>query len=439
MKKILFILLLFPALALAEFTNQELSDALCRNHPADVLCVPVDSDNDGVADDVDTCPNTPDGAAVDANGCADSQKDSDGDGLTDDVDECPNDATNTCNDVISGTFFDAQPGTVVWGGTNTIHDLLVPEAWTTLKASTGPGAITGGWSGCTLDDVGGKMYVTGGGHNDYFGNDVFAFDYNTLTWSVARPPTTDLTGWSLSNPVIAYPSDGNPVARHTYGGLAFDYNSSSVLMLGGSLASGSGQPAKDIWLLPTDGSPATHMSGGLSTGLGWQIERDTLNNRFIAVRAGIHYLITPEYTLQKMAPNAWGTTSTAEAGSALASPHQKFLVLGRKWNGNSSAHEIDLTNNTRTYVVDSLPADLTASKGPGLTYAPSLDRYIGWAGGNTMWLINPVDLSWEEFTFTGEAPAKTPNGMYGRFEWSETLGGVIIVTGIESQVAFVKF
>jgi len=48
-----------------------------------------DTDGDGVNDDVDTCPDTPNGEVVDANGCSDSQKDTDGDGVNDDVDQCP--------------------------------------------------------------------------------------------------------------------------------------------------------------------------------------------------------------------------------------------------------------------------------------------------------------------------------------------------------------
>ena len=50
----------------------------------------ADTDGDGVTDDIDTCPNTPSGEVVDANGCSDSQKDTDGDGVTDDKDKCPN-------------------------------------------------------------------------------------------------------------------------------------------------------------------------------------------------------------------------------------------------------------------------------------------------------------------------------------------------------------
>ncbi|MCP4628732.1 MAG: hypothetical protein GY850_35280, partial [bacterium] len=51
------------------------------------LCI-YDSDGDGVPDIGDLCPDTPAGAPVDANGCADSQKDSDGDGISDDQDLC---------------------------------------------------------------------------------------------------------------------------------------------------------------------------------------------------------------------------------------------------------------------------------------------------------------------------------------------------------------
>ena len=57
--------------------------------PAPVVvaaAVPIDSDGDGVTDDMDQCPGTPAGAIVDARGC---ELDSDGDGVVDRLDECP--------------------------------------------------------------------------------------------------------------------------------------------------------------------------------------------------------------------------------------------------------------------------------------------------------------------------------------------------------------
>ena len=49
----------------------------------------LDDDNDGVPNDTDICPDTPDGEAVDANGCSDSQLDDDNDGVPNDTDICP--------------------------------------------------------------------------------------------------------------------------------------------------------------------------------------------------------------------------------------------------------------------------------------------------------------------------------------------------------------
>jgi len=49
----------------------------------------MDSDGDGVSDDIDQCNDTPSGQTVDSNGCSDSQKDTDEDGVNDDVDTCP--------------------------------------------------------------------------------------------------------------------------------------------------------------------------------------------------------------------------------------------------------------------------------------------------------------------------------------------------------------
>ena len=50
----------------------------------------VDSDGDGVKDELDKCPGTPAGEKVDASGCSLSQFDDDGDGIPDYLDQCPN-------------------------------------------------------------------------------------------------------------------------------------------------------------------------------------------------------------------------------------------------------------------------------------------------------------------------------------------------------------
>ncbi|MFV0276756.1 MAG: hypothetical protein ACK5HY_06170, partial [Parahaliea sp.] len=93
---------------------------------------------------------------------------------------------------------------------------------------------------------------------------------------------------------------------------------------------------------------------------------------------------------------------------------------------------------TRISVSDALPPALVNTVGPGLVYAPSLDRFIGWAGGNILYLIDPTTMNWKKLIFSGQAPSKANNGMYGRFAWSEAFGGLIIVDGIDTKVAFIR-
>lgn len=66
----------------------------CPNTPANSNvdakgCAIKDSDNDGVIDSLDSCPNTAPGAEVNAKGCA-VELDSDNDGVLDSVDDCLN-------------------------------------------------------------------------------------------------------------------------------------------------------------------------------------------------------------------------------------------------------------------------------------------------------------------------------------------------------------
>ena len=100
-----------------------------------------DTDSDGVKDDKDTCSDTPEGATVDANGCADSQKDTDGDGVTDDLD--------TCAGTASGATVDAN-GCAYAFRTDTYSSFLKLA----IPGSTFTGLITDGFDDVHADIVG---------------------------------------------------------------------------------------------------------------------------------------------------------------------------------------------------------------------------------------------------------------------------------------------
>ena len=87
--KIALSLIVANSLLLAQDSKVfELKPIIIEKAPVEIVIVKnLDSDNDGILDSDDKCPNTPNGVSVDSIGCA---VDSDKDGIADYQDKCPN-------------------------------------------------------------------------------------------------------------------------------------------------------------------------------------------------------------------------------------------------------------------------------------------------------------------------------------------------------------
>ncbi|HLX27179.1 MAG TPA: hypothetical protein VKV24_01675 [Casimicrobiaceae bacterium] len=89
-------------------------------------------------------------------------------------------------------------------------------------------AITEAWNGAVYasrSGASGSMIVFGGGHNDYFGSDVHAFDLATRQWRRISDGYIDGDdseyGEGARYPNAEYP-DGSPLPPHTYGYVQYD-------------------------------------------------------------------------------------------------------------------------------------------------------------------------------------------------------------------------
>ena len=101
-------------------------------------------------------------------------------------------------------------------------------------------AITEAWNGAVLATRfgdSGSLIVFGGGHDDYFGSDVHAFDLATREWRrisdgfVLGDPEQYGEGAFYSN--AEYP-DGSPLPPHTYGYVQYDPLGNDYLILKGN-------------------------------------------------------------------------------------------------------------------------------------------------------------------------------------------------------------
>jgi hypothetical protein len=107
------------------------------------------------------------------------------------------------------------------------------------RGTTGFSAITEAWNGAVYASrcgASGSMIVFGGGHDDYFGASVHAFDLDTREW---RRVADGYVAGSASDygagayyAAAVYP-DGSPLPPHTYGYVQYDPVGNDYLLLKG--------------------------------------------------------------------------------------------------------------------------------------------------------------------------------------------------------------
>jgi hypothetical protein len=113
-------------------------------------------------------------------------------------------------------------------------------------------AITEAWNGAVFASrfgASGSMVLFGGGHNDYFGSDVHAFDLCTRQWSRISDGYVsggaDAYGAGAIYPNAVYP-DGSPLPPHTYGYVQYDAIGNDYLLLKGQTELGPDVKATPI-------------------------------------------------------------------------------------------------------------------------------------------------------------------------------------------------
>jgi iron complex outermembrane receptor protein len=166
---------------------------------------PVDSDGDGVTDDMDRCPGTAAGTAVDASGCP-LPKDSDGDGVMDPSDRCPGTPAGARVDA-SGCEIDSDGDGVV--------DRLdrCPNTVAGAKVDA---------SGCELDSDGDGVDVYGCSFKNEIRLPGVAFETNSAELKPESLPILDGAVATLKK----YPELAIEVAGHTDSQGSDAYNNS---------------------------------------------------------------------------------------------------------------------------------------------------------------------------------------------------------------------
>lgn len=302
-----------------------------------------------------------------------------------------------------------------------------PETW----GVCGPTSVISEWSGAALDTKRSRLILFGGGHADYAGNELYAFDVNKLAWERMTDPFPNPKDDDSDEN-----EDGTPQSRHSYGGLAYLGHRDRFFALGGSVYR-SGHGACDrVWTFDLAGkkwsrSPRkTPFRPGYdctcafnpATGKLWFCNMDSGS-----------WASVWSYDFDH---DAWTRLNIGEEpgyrGAALDTKRGRLVVLSA---GKVIAHDVRGSAPAETWVTTGDDEFLKQHE-VGFDYDPVADKLVGW-GAAEVFVLDPQRKAWAINNPPG-APKPSGNGTFGRWRYVPSVNAFILVTGIDVNVHFFK-
>jgi hypothetical protein len=295
-----------------------------------------------------------------------------------------------------------------------------------VQGNTGPRSVIGAWGGAALDSKRNRLVLWGGGHADYYGNELYAFDINKLAWERLTDP--------FPNPVLDQEvnADGSPNSRHTYNGLAYIAHADRCFGQGGSLAGIGFARCDQTWTFDfaakkwENREPSGELPGG---GLGQCCAYDPQTKK-------LYYGNEKGLWAYDHEANKWTKLNGDNFYyQTLAVDTRRGLLIGA---GNKAvfAYELKKGNLKRQEWKMSGAEEFIQGANPGLDYDPVADKVVGWHKGK----VYALDVEKRAWTMKDAAggPKDSANGTYGRWRYVPGVNAFILVTDWDKNVYFYK-
>jgi hypothetical protein len=303
-----------------------------------------------------------------------------------------------------------------------------------LFGNSGPGSIMGSWSGGTFDPVSNSLIVWGGGHKDYYGNAVYAFNLRKLTWSMLDNPSS-IAGWnSTGSPILP---DGSPSAQHTYDALTFLPSLNEMFVAGSQAATTNGNSYRESWLFNV-ATGTWRQAAPYSTALvGGIAAYNSADSLVYAINAQPNSLKSYNATT-----NTWTTIGSGHLAdyhmTGAIDPGANIMVAV----GHGYLQSVSLTTGATSTL--SSTGDQTVQNGnaPGFVWDPAANLFVGWNGGSSLSTLDPQTWQWTTYfaapdnSVTPTAPAA--NGTFGRFQYDAADNVFIVVNDVNQDVYLYK-
>jgi hypothetical protein len=291
--------------------------------------------------------------------------------------------------------------------------------------------VTGAWSGGAFDSLRNKLYIFGGGHADYAGNEIYVLDVSALQLTRLNQPSFPVRDGCVAGTNASY-ADGRPVARHSYSNLEFFPASNRLLMFGGSRWK-CGFFDRDTWLFDPANDQWTRQSTSAAPGGDFNLSfaRDPLTNLVYARDTNALFSYDP-------ATSNW--TQRSEEFSITSYKNGVIDPVRRRyyWYDISSSllHWYDISNPLATGLPDHSLATtgctFLSNDRAGWQFDPVLNRLVAWTNGDSVYVLNGLTGQCETRTFPG-GPVAVETGTFGRFRYSSIDNLYVVCNSIDEN------
>ena len=309
----------------------------------------------------------------------------------------------------------------------------------------------------------GPWFCSGGGHGNYFGNELYAFDIAKSKWSRLTDPfiaTHEVL--TAEYPLAEFP-DGSPLPPHTYDYVEYDPSTDSIVVLKGlQRLNVSGNPYSsgpphifDVGIrkwIRGRGHGYPVLSGGYSA---YDSRRKVIWTESPGRQTAGLRSFDPSKSNPDGTRGSWsvefGRTGIVADSVAAYDPQRDLLVFTRFRKGADEIYAIDLKNPDagalRLRQAGSAPAPEPAH---GWEWSARRQSFLYWRRGGDVYEFKPPTGNWQQAEWrwslltsgansTAPGPMKRDNGVYGRFRVVEFAGmefAIVVNSVIQPVFAF---
>ena len=301
-----------------------------------------------------------------------------------------------------------------------------------------------------MDTINSRLFIWGGGHNDYAGNEIYVLDLTAQTmerfWGPS-PFSDDFWLGACPDPEDSKLSDGTPISRHTYGGLAYLEHVNLFWIYGGSRACGSGGFGRDTWTF----DPATmewknEFPTGIKPDAGIVISAYDPVTKKVFVKNNNHFF-TYEYGDSPTSQvNHWIRLDNsfipgyAQMSGTIDPVRRKFIFVGGASSPGTYLIDLDGPDYTPQELVTTNGAVIEGTQAPGVAFDPETSRILAWDGSRVS--VNPSEVwsldvdrgEWTLIQTEGSGMSVSGStGTFGRWRYVPSLNQFVSVISVNQN------